>query len=121
MANNQKLKVLQKVANNLKNDGYTNTKRAQFIHLVKAEGLVEKDTYVILKDNTKAHGHRGFYSVERLLEELAIKLGETTKVELKEKRIAARQTDDTEGAAWGSIAYTEDDIAEELAIMGTTI
>jgi hypothetical protein len=52
---------------------------------------------------------------------LAIKLGETTKVELKEKRIAARTSDDTEGAAWGSIPYTQDDIAEELAIMGTTI
>ena len=119
MTKTEKLKVLQKVANELKNCGYENVKRSSFINHVKLEGLVEKDTYVVLREWTKS-SYRGHYVVNAILREIETKL--TGKILTKPvKRKTAPVDGAAEHVAYGEIAYTDADINEELALMGTTI
>ena len=118
MTNTEKLNTLQKVAETFKNDGYENVKRASFIHKAKAEGLVEKDTYVVLREWTKS-SHRGHYVVAAILREIETKL--TGKILTKPvKRKVAPVAGEVQNA-YGEIPYTDADIAEELSLMGTTI
>lgn len=117
MTKTEKLKVLQKVAETLKNNGYENVKRSSFINLVKAEGLVEKDTYVVLREWTKS-SYRGHYVVAAMLREIETKL--TGKILTKPVVRKTREPGEVDHA-YGEIAYTQSDIEEELALMGTTI
>ena len=117
MTKTEKLKVLQKVANELKNCGYENVKRSSFINHVKLEGLVEKDTYVVLREWTKS-SYRGHYVVNAILRQIETKL--TGKILTKPVVRKTREPGEVDHA-YGEIAYTDADINEELALMGTTI
>ena len=125
--NRDKLEKLKTTINIYKDGGYENVKRASFIATAISEGLVEKDTYIVLKDHTKAHGHRGWYKVDRIIAELRRHMGKTVHIKNRpatEKSVAGKLYKGErafENEAWGSIPYSSDDIAEELSLMGTTI
>ena len=117
MTKTEKLKVLQKVAETLKNNGYENVKRSSFINLVKAEGLVEKDTYVVLREWTKS-SHRGHYVVGAILREIETKV--TGKI-LTKPVVRKTSGENMSQDLGGQIPYTESDIREELSLMGTRL
>jgi hypothetical protein len=115
MSNTEKLNKLQEVLN-----GYTTptVKRASFISAVATVGLVEKDTYVVLREWTK-DSQRGHYVVAAMLREIETKL--TGKILTKPVKRKTRESSEEPVLAYGEIAYTDADIADELSLMGTTI
>lgn len=115
MANTEKLNKLQEVLN-----GYTTptVKRAAFISAAATVGLVEKDTYVVLREWTK-DSQRGHYIVAAMLREIETKL--TGKVLTKPVERKKTESSEEPVLAYGEIPYTDADIADELSLMGTTI
>lgn len=115
MSNTEKLNKLQEVLN-----GYTTptVKRAAFISAVATVGLVEKDTYVVLREWTK-DSKRGHYVVAAMLREIETKL--TGKILTKPVKRKTRESSEEPILAYGEIPYTDADIADELSLMGTTI
>ena len=117
MTNPEKLKVLQTVAETLKNNSCENVKRSSFINLVKAEGLVEKDTYVVLREWTKS-SIRGQYVVKAILREIETKVTGMVLVNAVKRKMGGEEMSKDIG---GHIPYNENDIREELSLMGTRI
>jgi len=121
MSNTVKLEKLNKLKSVL--EGYTTptVKRAAFISAVATVGLVEKDTYVVLREWTK-DSQRGHYVVAAMLREIETKV--TGKILTKPVKRKTREiAESSAGAvlAYGEIPYSDNDIAEELSLMGTTI
>jgi len=135
MAKNTKtLLTLKTIVESLDKDGYVNVKRSYLIGKANLSGLIEKDTYVILKPSAKSPAHRGHYVVAELLNIVNIALGKPAhKASAPAVKAPAAKSapeeitfDEKDGgpnlkvqAAWGEIAYTDDDIADELSLMGT--
>lgn len=116
MTKTEKLNVLKGILENLA-DG--SVKRSEFITLAKDNGLVEKDTYVVLREWTK-DSKRGHYIVAAMLREIETKV--TGKILTKPvKRKTKDEGEDSSILAYGEIPYSDNDVAEELAIMGTTL
>ena len=110
----KKLKIIEGVLNTLQKNGYVNVKRSALIAYCANEGLIEKDTYPVMREWTKA-STRSYYVVAAMLREIETKL--TGKVLTKAVK---RKSPDGDATDW-VLPYTESDIAEELALMGTTI
>ena len=133
MAKNTKtLLTLKTIVESLDTDGYENVKRSYLIGKANLSGLIEKDTYVILKPAAKSPIHRGHYVVAELLNIVNTALGKPAHKASAPVAPAAKSApeeitfDEKDGgpnlkvqAAWGEIAYTDDDIADELSLMGT--
>jgi hypothetical protein len=116
MTNTEKLTTLKTI---LESAGVDTIKRSEFIASAKDNGLVEKDTYVVLREWCK-HSTRGHYIVAAMLREIETKI--TGKILTKPvKRKSKEEADDSSVLAYGEIPYTENDIAEELSLMGTTL
>ena len=116
--NTEKLNKLREVL-----AGYTTptVKRAAFIASAATVGLVEKDTYVVLREWTK-DSKRGHYIVAAMLREIETKLtGKILTKPVKRKTREESSDEDSKVLAYGEIPYSDSDVAEELAIMGTTI
>ena len=113
----KKLKIIEGVLNTLTKNGYVNVKRSALIAYCANEGLIEKDTYPVMREWTKA-STRGYYVVAAMLREIETKV--TGKVLVKALKRKSREPGEVDHA-YGSIAYTQSDIEEELALMGTTI
>ena len=116
MANTEKLKTLKTI---LESAGVDTIKRSEFIASAKDHGLVEKDTYVVLREWCK-HSTRGHYIVAAMLREIETKV--TGKILTKPvKRKTREESSDADVVAYGEIPYTDSDVAEELSLMGTTL
>ena len=113
----KKLKIIEGVLNTLTKNGYVNVKRSALIAYCAKEGLIEKDTYPVMREWTKA-STRGYYVVAAMLREIETKV--TGKVLVKAVKRKTREPGEVDHA-YGEIAYTQSDIEEELALMGTTI
>lgn len=118
MTKTEKLNVLKSILENLA-DG--SVKRSEFITLAKDNGLVEKDTYVVLREWTKCT-KRGHYIVAAMLREIETKVtGKVLTKPVKRKTREDSTDEDSKVLAYGEIPYTDNDVAEELAIMGTSL
>ncbi len=116
MTKTEKLTVLKTI---LESAGADTIKRSEFIANAKDNGLVEKDTYVVLREWTK-DSKRGHYIVAAMLREIETKA--TGKILTKPvKRKTKDEGEDSSILAYGEIPYSDNDVAEELAIMGTTL
>jgi hypothetical protein len=113
----KKLKIIEGVLNTFKSNGYTNVKRAQLIHTCAREGLVEKDTYPVMREWTKA-STRSYYVVAAMLREIETKVTGKVLTKAVKRRTGGEDMSKDLG---GQIPYTENDIREELSIMGTRI
>ena len=113
----KKLKIIEGVLNSFKKNGYKNVKRSALIVHCANEGLIEKDTYPVMREWTKA-STRGYYGVDAMLREIETKV--TGKVLVKAVKRKTREAGEVDHA-YGEIAYTQSDIEEELSLMGTTI
>jgi hypothetical protein len=118
MANTEKLTKLKTI---LESTGVDTIKRSEFIAAAKDTGLVEKDTYVVLREWCK-HSTRGHYIVAAMLREIETKVtGKILTKPVKRKEREESTDEDSKVLAYGEIPYSDNDVAEELAIMGTTI
>lgn len=116
--NTEKLNVLKGILENLA-DG--SVKRSEFINLAKDNGLVEKDTYVVLREWTKC-STRGHYVVGAMLREIETKVtGKILTKPVKRKSREDASDVDSKMLAYGEIPYTDNDVTEELALMGTSL
>ena len=135
MAKNTKiLTTLKTIVESLDTAGYVNVKRSYFIGKANLSGLIEKDTYVILKPSAKAAGPRGHYAVAELLNIVNTALGKPAHKASAPVAPVAKSApeeisfDEKDGgpnlkvqAAWGELPYTDDDVADELSLMGTYV
>jgi hypothetical protein len=130
MAKNTKtLLTLKTIVESLDKDGYVNVKRSYLIGKANLSGLIEKDTYVILKPSAKSPAHRGHYVVAELLNIVNIALNKPAhkaSAPVAKKAPAEITHDESDSkpdlsvqAAWGELPYNDDDIADELSLMGT--
>ena len=117
MTNTEKLTTLKTI---LESAGVDSIKRSEFIASAKDNGLVEKDTYVVLREWCK-HSTRGHYIVAAMLREIETKV--TGKILTKPvvRKSKKEESEDPSVLAYGEISYSDNDVAEELAIMGTTL
>lgn len=117
MTNNPKLTTLKTI---LESVSTGTVKRRDFIESAKSAGLVEKDTYVVLREWTK-DSKRGHYIVAAMLREIETKV--TGKILTKPvvRKSKKEESEDPSVLAYGEIPYSDNDVAEELAIMGTTL
>lgn len=101
--------------------GTDEIKRREIIHDAINAGLIEKDTYFLMKPENR--GNRNAYSVRKLLAFLDQKLAKKKKVSSKPKTVQATSSDSVEKdiCNFEPVAPTQDDIDEELSLMNTHI
>jgi hypothetical protein len=132
MAKNTKtLLALKTIVESLDKDGYVNVKRSYIIGKANLAGLIEKDTYVILKPAAKSPDHRGHYVVAELLNIVNIALNKpahkaSAPAAKKAPAEITHDESDTNAnlnvhAEWGEIPYSDADVADELSLMGTYV
>lgn len=111
-------------------------KRKELINDAIRNGLVEKDTYVVLKPSSKS-STKGHYAVAEMLKlvEAAMNKGAPAKKAKAKKAITVKRsieqeiaeevrgTEDESGdvLCFGELEYGYGDIEEELSIMGTSL
>jgi len=111
----KKIEKLNLIKGVLEGYGTSTVRRAVLIEGAASVGLIEKDTYPVMREWTK-DSNRGFYVVAAMLREIETKL--TGKILTKAVK---RKTEKSEDATDWVIPYTDKDISEELSLMGTTI
>ena len=125
MTKTEKITKLKNIVEGLENDGYVNVKRSYLIGKANLNGLIEKDTYIILKPSAKSTDHRGHYVVAKLLEILNKKSPKSTTRNVAPKAdtkiLDNIEPDFSGGVTDWVLPYSQDDIADELSLMGTTI
>tara|TARA_Y100000004_G_scaffold145363_1_gene165813 strand:- start:428 stop:811 length:384 start_codon:yes stop_codon:yes gene_type:complete len=127
MANTEKLKKYGILKNILetKHAAGTSIKRKVLIAEAIDAGLVEKDVYIIIGKKFRSDVQPGHYVRDLMLDKLnsKLKVGSPKKVVTKPSYSApvVEKIDYSEEASDWVLPYTEDDIADELSLMGTTI
>ena len=111
--NPEKVKKLNLIKGILEGYSTPTVRRATLISDAATVGLVEKDTYPVMREWTK-DSTRGYYVVAAMLREIETKL--TGKILTKRVKRKSKE----EATDW-VLPYTESDIAEELSLMGTHI
>jgi len=104
--------------------------RKEIVKLATDNGLIVNDTWPFVKPFSKG-SIRGTYNVDKMLE-LADKILNKGKEEVSVKKVIQKLVEDVKSpvdevvetknygnVSWGEIAYTEDDINDELSLMGT--
>jgi hypothetical protein len=107
--------------------------RKTIVNIAIKNGLIEKDTYPLIKPTARGN-ERGTYNVDKMLE-LADKILKNGKKEVSVKKVIKKLIEEVEApvekveeivesknygnVSWGELAYTEDDINDELSLMGT--
>lgn len=131
MTNTEINTALEKILNEVRtssDSGSSLITRKDLIVKAQAAGLEEKNTYRVLKPSARST-HRGYYDADKMLNILnpgvtmrienleVVSTGETSKVE-KEPQI--EKSEKFSGTYdYDAVPYTEEDIAEELSLMGT--
>jgi len=130
MANTEKLKKYGILKNILetKHAAGTSIKRKVLIAEAIDAGLVEKDVYIIIGKKFRSDVQPGHYVRDLMLDKLnsKLKVGTPKKVVVNKPTYGVFETvtekvDYSEEASDWVVPYTEDDIADELSLMGTTI
>ena len=127
MANKiEKFKILKEILET-KHAAGVSIKRKTLISEATEAGLLEKDVYIILKKEYKS-GISGSYQRDLMLDKVnsKLKVGSPKKVVVNKPTYGVFETvtekvDYSEEASDWVVPYTEDDIADELSLMGTTI
>ena len=127
MANKiEKFKILKEILET-KHAAGVSIKRKTLISEATEAGLLEKDVYIILKKEYKS-GISGSYQRDLMLDKVnsKLKVGSPKKVVVNKPTYGVFETvtekvDYSEEASDWVLPYTEDDIADELSLMGTTI
>ena len=133
MTKTEKLKTLQTLFTDMVHINMENLKRKEIIAAALKNSLVEKDTYVALKPIAKSS--KGYYVVAEMLKlvEAALDKGIPTVKVAKAKKpkkvapVAAKSSPNAKETisassgvyAYDALPYTQDDMAEELSLMGT--
>ena len=115
--NPEKIKKLNLIKGILEGYSTPTVRRAALISAAATVGLIEKDTYPVMREWTK-DSTRGYYVVAAMLREIETKL--TGKVITKPVKRKEKFDNSDEATDW-VLPYTEADIADELSLMGTTI
>ena len=130
MANTEKLRKYGILKNILetKHAAGTSIKRKVLIAEAIDAGLVEKDVYIIIGKKFRSDVQPGHYVRDLMLDKLnsKLKVGTPKKVVVNKPTYGVFETvtekvDYSEEASDWVVPYTEDDIADELSLMGTTI
>ena len=124
MANTEKLRkygVLKMILENLAPG--TSIKRKVLIAAAIDAGLIEKDVYIIIGKKFRSDVHAGHYVRDLMLEKInsKLKVGSPKKVVTEPSYSApvVEKVDYAEEASDWVLPYGEDDIADELSLMGT--
>ena len=127
MANTEKMKKYGILKNILESSKAFSIKRKTLISEATKAGLLEKDVYIVLKKEYKT-GVSGSYQRDLMLDKINSKLkaGTPKKVVVNKPTYGVfesvtEKVDYSEEASDWVLPYTEDDIADELSLMGTTI
>jgi hypothetical protein len=143
MTKTQKLNTLKTLLGDFTHLNWAEAKRKELISAAVRNGLEEKDTYVALKASAKSGTTKGCYIIAEMtkLVEAAISKGTpTAKVAKARKPKAPKPTAEELGElrevanaspsgnvvtggvyAFDALPYTEDDMSEELSLMGTYV
>ena len=130
MANTEKMKKYGILKNILetKHAAGTSIKRKVLIAEAIDAGLVEKDVYIIIGKKFRSDVQPGHYVRDLMLDKLnsKLKVGTPKKVVVNKPTYGVFETvtekvDYSNDASDWVLPYTEDDIADELSLMGTTI
>tara|TARA_B100000085_G_scaffold217336_1_gene201836 strand:+ start:151 stop:543 length:393 start_codon:yes stop_codon:yes gene_type:complete len=130
MANTEKLRKYGILKNILetKHAAGTSIKRKVLIAEAIDAGLVEKDVYIIIGKKFRSDVQPGHYVRDLMLDKLnsKLKVGTPKKVVVNKPTYGVFETvtekvDYSNDASDWVLPYTEDDIADELSLMGTTI
>ena len=120
----EKIQKITKLRNILAAHNQPEIARKQMTALAIADGLVEKDTYIVQRPQYRGT-KRGQYSVSAMVAFLDTKIAKKSPAPAAKAPAAETFSEsDTDAnlnvqAAWGDIAYTDDDVADELSLMGT--
>ena len=136
----QKLKTLKTLLNDMVHLNWTEAKRKELIDGAVRNGLEEKDTYVALKPISKSSTTKGCYVVAEMLTLVEAAMNKSApakkakKVSLSPEQLGGLRevaNDSPSGKvvnvvtggvyAFDALPYTQDDIAEELNLMNTTL
>ena len=127
MANTEKLKkyeILKEILETNHAAG-TSIKRKVLIGEAIDAGLVEKDVYIIIGKKFRSDVHAGHYVRDLMLDKLNSKLNVVSSKNVATKPSystpVVEKVDYSEEASDWVLPYTEDDIADELSLMGTSI
>ena len=130
MANTEKLRKYGILKNILETKHATGTSIKRKVLIAEAidAGLVEKDVYIIIGKKFRSDVQPGHYVRDLMLDKLnsKLKVGTPKKVVVNKPTYGVFETvtekvDYSEEASDWVVPYTEDDIADELSLMGTTI
>ena len=150
MTKAEKLNTLKTLLNDMVHLNWTESKRKELISAAIRNGLEEKDTYVALKPISKSSTTKGCYVVAEMLTlveaamrkliEGAMNKSVPAKKAKARKHKAPKPTAEELGGlrevandspsgkvvtggvyAFDALPYTEDDISEELSLMGTYV
>ena len=130
MANTEKMKKYGILKNILetKHAAGTSIKRKVLIAEAIDAGLVEKDVYIIIGKKFRSDVQPGHYVRDLMLDKLnsKLKVGTPKKVVVNKPTYGVFETvtekvDYSNEASDWVLPYTEDDIADELSLMGTSI
>ena len=136
MTKAEKLNSLKTLLNDMASNSWTEVKRKEIISAAISSGLDEKDTYVALKPISKS-STKGCYTVAEMLTlvegamrkliEGAMNKSVPAKKAKKVATVAAKSSPNAKETisassgvyAYDALPYTQDDMAEELSLMGT--
>jgi Ser-tRNA(Ala) deacylase AlaX len=125
MANTEKLKkyeILKEILETNHAAG-TSIKRKVLIGEAIDAGLVEKDVYIIIGKKFRSDVHAGHYVRDLMLDKLNSKLNVVSSKNVATKPSystpVVEKSDYAEEASDWVLPYGEDDIADELSLMGT--
>ncbi len=127
--NTKNIQILKDILSTLTGD----VRRKVIVEAAESKGLIVNDTWPIVKPCAKGT-ERGHYSVKKMIALADAILNKGKKVEPVVEAIPTEEVDESgmfEAAAarheeksysnlsWGEVPYTEDDVNDELSLMGT--
>lgn len=127
--NKKTIQIIRQILSTLSGD----VRRKVIVEAAEAKGLIVNDTWPVVKPCAKG-AERGHYSVKKMIALADAILNNGKKVEPVVEAIPTESVDESgmfEAAAarheeksysnlsWGEVPYTEDDVNDELSLMGT--